>query len=181
MRQSVFLSLLITAFKCVSAFDVTKNSNVGFLHVLYDYFAQIIVFLFRQLAVYWGQNSYGVTHPSSSQQQQTLSYYCQDDSIDVFPLAFLDTYFAEGGLPHYDLSNVGFLRLRLLFIILKYLTKQICGSSSDPTFPGSELAECQFLATDIQVRPNHQLTSLQFNFFLGSRLVNPKERSLLLV
>lgn len=110
MRQSLFFSLFIASFGYVFSFDLTKNSN---------------------LAVYWGQNSYGVTHPSSTQQQQNLSYYCQDDSIDVLPLAFLDTFFAEGGLPHYDLSN-------------------ICSSDSDPTFSGTELAECQFMAADIE-------------------------------
>ncbi|GJJ14436.1 hypothetical protein Clacol_008700 [Clathrus columnatus] len=109
MPQSLLFSFVIAALRGVLAFDATKNSN---------------------LAVYWGQNSYGVTHPSG-QQQQNLTFYCQDDSIDVLPLAFLDTFFAEGGLPHYDLSN-------------------ICSSNSDPTFPNSELAECQFLTADIE-------------------------------
>ncbi|KAI1797099.1 glycoside hydrolase, partial [Ganoderma leucocontextum] len=79
---------------------------------------------------YWGQNSYGATHSDTANFQQTLSFYCQDDSIDAFPLAFLNVFFDAGGLPSLDLSN-------------------ICSTSGDPLFSGTDLPDCSFLASDI--------------------------------
>jgi chitinase len=35
-----------------------------------------------------------------------LSFYCQDNMIDVIPLAFLYVFFGDGGMPEIDLSNV---------------------------------------------------------------------------
>ncbi|THH31700.1 hypothetical protein EUX98_g2472 [Antrodiella citrinella] len=109
-----FLSLvgLFLAYSAtqVVAFDNTRNDN---------------------LAVYWGQDSYGATHNDPANNQMTLSAYCQDDSIDAFPIAFLNVFFGAGGLPSIDLANT-------------------CSSSSDPVFDGTQLANCQFLATDIQ-------------------------------
>ena len=52
------------------------------------------------------QNSYGATHSDTANFQKTLSFYCADDSIDTFPVAFMDNFFDIGGLPHIDLSNV---------------------------------------------------------------------------
>jgi chitinase len=92
------------------AFDNTCNSN---------------------LAVYWGQNSYGATHTDTANFQKTLSYYCQDDSIDVIPIAFLDVYFGTGGMPDINLSN-------------------ICNPTDSGVFPGTGLAKCQFLEADIK-------------------------------
>ncbi|KAJ8702977.1 Chitinase 2 [Pleurotus ostreatus] len=43
------------------------------------------------LAVYWGQDSGG--------NQQRLSFYCDDDTIDAFPLAFLYVFFGKGVNP----------------------------------------------------------------------------------
>lgn len=40
------------------------------------------------IAIYWGQNSYGATTGSSNTQQR-LSYYCSSTDIDIIPLAFL--------------------------------------------------------------------------------------------
>ncbi|KAJ7627354.1 glycoside hydrolase superfamily [Roridomyces roridus] len=83
------------------------------------------------LAVYWGQNSYGVTHRTDlANWQQTISTYCQDTTIDAIPIAFVDVYFSTGGLPQLDLSN-------------------ICGTGSG-VFPGTNLANCQFLAAGIE-------------------------------
>ncbi|KAI0045076.1 carbohydrate-binding module family 5 protein [Auriscalpium vulgare] len=92
----------------VAAFDMSRNDN---------------------LAVYWGQNSYGATHSDTANWQQTLSFYCQDNSIDTFPLAFLDVAFDTGGLPSFDLSN-------------------ICSVNSG-VFSGTDLPNCSFLASDI--------------------------------
>ncbi|TCD70241.1 Chitinase 1 [Steccherinum ochraceum] len=102
--------LLAYAALRVSAFDNSRNDN---------------------LAVYWGQNSYGATHSDTANFQKTLSFYCQDNSIDAFPVAFLNVFFGAGGLPSIDLAN-------------------ICNVNDDSVFPGSQLPNCQFLASDIQ-------------------------------
>ncbi|KAJ7622131.1 glycoside hydrolase family 18 protein [Roridomyces roridus] len=87
------------------------------------------------LAVYWGQNSYGVTNPNDpANWQQTISAYCQDTSIDAIQIAFVDVFFSTGGLPELDLSN-------------------ICGTGSG-VFPGTNLANCQFLAAGIEACQN---------------------------
>ncbi|KAG8886331.1 hypothetical protein FRB97_004866 [Tulasnella sp. 331] len=84
------------------------------------------------LVQYWGQNSYGAANPSdTANYQKTLSFYCSDSTTDVFPVAFLNVFFGTGGEPEIDLAN-------------------ICSSSSDPVFAGTELANCQFLAADIE-------------------------------
>ncbi|KAJ3854421.1 glycoside hydrolase [Lentinula lateritia] len=84
------------------------------------------------LVAYWGQNSYGATHTSDTANWQTnLAHYCQDDTVDVFPLAFLDVFFGIGNLPEINFANT-------------------CNDVEDAVFPGSDLANCQFMATDIQ-------------------------------
>ncbi|KAJ4495124.1 glycoside hydrolase superfamily [Lentinula edodes] len=84
------------------------------------------------LVAYWGQNSYGATHTSDTANWQTnLAHYCQDDIVDVFPLAFLDVFFGIGSLPEINFANT-------------------CNDVDDAVFPGSDLANCQFMATDIQ-------------------------------
>ncbi|KAJ8089052.1 Chitinase 2 [Marasmius tenuissimus] len=56
---------------------------------------------------YYGQNSYGQSHPSDMNNYQTrLSNYCQDDTINAFPLAFLNVYFDGDGLPVINLANI---------------------------------------------------------------------------
>lgn len=55
---------------------------------------------------YWGQNSYGAANPNNQAGwQQRLSAYCQDSSIDVIPIAFLDVFSSTGGLPVINLAN----------------------------------------------------------------------------
>ncbi|KAI9000482.1 glycoside hydrolase [Trametes punicea] len=104
------LSVLSLRALHVAAFDNSRSDN---------------------LAVYWGQNSYGATHSDTANFQKTLSYYCQDDSIDAFPIAFLNVFFGAGGVPSIDLSN-------------------ICSSANDPVFPGTNMPDCSFLASDIE-------------------------------
>ncbi|TFY64120.1 hypothetical protein EVJ58_g2828 [Rhodofomes roseus] len=87
------------------------------------------------LAVYWGQDSYGAAGGSSSGYQQPISYYCQDDSIDVIPMAFMNVFFGEGGEPSLDLANT-------------------CSTANDPVFNGTQLPECTFLASDIETCQN---------------------------
>ena len=62
----------------------------------------------RPHSSYWGQNSYGATHPDDvANFQQRLSFYCGSDSvIDAFPVAFLNVFFGTGGLPSINLANV---------------------------------------------------------------------------
>ncbi|TFK63509.1 glycoside hydrolase [Pluteus cervinus] len=83
------------------------------------------------IAVYYGQNSYGVANSNPSVWQKNLGSYCQDDVINVFPLAFLNVFFSTGGLPEINMANT-------------------CSGSANGVFPGTSLANCQFLAADIK-------------------------------
>lgn len=55
----------------------------------------------KNIAVYWGQNSYG--QGSGPNVQQNLTYYCKNTLVDVIPLAFMNgitppiTNFANAG------------------------------------------------------------------------------------
>ncbi|KAF9042919.1 glycoside hydrolase superfamily [Panaeolus papilionaceus] len=82
------------------------------------------------VVAYWGQNSYGATHSDQSAWQQALSAYCQDDNINAIPLAFLHVFFSTGGLPEINFSST-------------------CSSNSG-VFGGTNLANCQFMASDIK-------------------------------
>ncbi|KAI3604594.1 glycoside hydrolase family 18 protein [Moniliophthora roreri] len=83
------------------------------------------------LVVYYGQNSYGATHSDTGNFQQRLSFYCQDDVINVFPLAFLHVFFGPGGLPEINLANT-------------------CNNVDNSVFPGTGLPNCQFMEQDIK-------------------------------
>ncbi|KAJ7357018.1 class III chitinase [Mycena albidolilacea] len=86
---------------------------------------------FDNTAVYWGQNSIGAiagTNPAN--YQKTLSFYCNDNAIDVFPVAFVNVFFGTGGLPSINLANT-------------------CNPTDNATFPGTALPNCSKLATDI--------------------------------
>ncbi|KAG6865651.1 hypothetical protein C0991_000570 [Blastosporella zonata] len=54
----------------------------------------------------------------------------QDDTISTIPLAFLSSFFSTGGLPEFDMSST-------------------CSSSGNP-FPGTSLANCQSMASQIK-------------------------------
>lgn len=87
---------------------------------------------YDNVAVYWGQNSYGAANGNDpANWQKTLSYYCQDDSIDVIPVSFITSFFATGGLPELNLAST-------------------CNKGDNATFPGTSLANCQRLSTDIK-------------------------------
>jgi chitinase len=107
---------------------------------------------------YWGQNSFGAVDSNQAGWQKPISYYCQDDSIDVFPIAFVNQFFgtvspvsnwppnaasvsyiptlsltftpSQGGLPALNLANS-------------------CNPTDNGTFPGTGLANCQALASEI--------------------------------
>ncbi|KAI0084132.1 glycoside hydrolase family 18 protein [Irpex rosettiformis] len=93
-----------------AAFDESRNDNV---------------------VAYWGQNSYGATNSNQANWQKSIDFYCQDNSIDVFPVAFLNVFFGAGGLPSIDLANT-------------------CNVNDDPVFAGSQLPQCSFLASAIE-------------------------------
>ncbi|KAI5989798.1 glycoside hydrolase family 18 protein [Pisolithus orientalis] len=79
--------------------------------------------------LYWGQDSYGANNPSDTTNwQQPISYYCNDDAIDTFPVAFLDQFFTTGGLPSINLAN----------------------SCTNPPFSGTSMPNCTFLGPDIE-------------------------------
>ncbi|KAG1863174.1 glycoside hydrolase family 18 protein [Suillus subalutaceus] len=60
----------------------------------------------QNLAVYWGQNSYGAVNPDDpANWQQPISYYCNDTVINTLPIAFLDEFYSTGNLPSINLAN----------------------------------------------------------------------------
>ncbi|PSR80667.1 glycoside hydrolase family 18 protein [Coniella lustricola] len=72
------------------------------------------------IAVYWGQNSYG-----QATSQERLSYYCSNTEIDIIPIAFLlaiDT-------PTINVANAG---------------------NNCTTFAGTELLDCPQIEADIE-------------------------------
>ncbi|KIY51341.1 glycoside hydrolase family 18 protein, partial [Fistulina hepatica ATCC 64428] len=80
---------------------------------------------------YWGQNSFGATNATDTALwQQPISYYCNDDAVDVFPIAFVTEFFGTGDLPVINLANT-------------------CNTSDNTTFSGTELLDCSGLADDI--------------------------------
>ncbi|OSC97704.1 glycoside hydrolase family 18 protein [Trametes coccinea BRFM310] len=86
----------------VAAFDLSRKDN---------------------LAVYWGQDSAG--------NQQRLSYYCKDSTVDTFPIAFLYIFRGTGGEPVIDFANT-------------------CNQWDQGTFSGTDLANCTIMAADIK-------------------------------
>jgi len=113
LRSRSFLHILLCTitFQLVLAFDNTRYDN---------------------LAVYWGQNSYGATHSNVADWQQRLAFYCGSDSvINAFPVAFLNVFFGTGGVPSINLANT-------------------CNPTDNATFPGTDLPNCSALASDIE-------------------------------
>ncbi|KAH9853066.1 class III chitinase [Lenzites betulinus] len=86
---------------------------------------------YDNVAIYWGQDSYGATHSDVANFQKPLAFYCQDDSIDVIPIAFINKFFGTGNAPVLDLANT-------------------CNSTTSPSFPGTALLECSSVGSDIQ-------------------------------
>ncbi|KAK9760247.1 Chitinase 2, partial [Basidiobolus ranarum] len=78
-----------------------------------------------------GQNSYGGGGGNSTGWQRDLAYYCQDDTLDVIPLAFLNTFFGQGGLPALNLANT-------------------CNLKDNATFPSTGLLNCPIVSNDIK-------------------------------
>ncbi|KAJ1984452.1 Chitinase 2 [Dimargaris verticillata] len=81
----VVLALAVLT-RCAQGFDLSCKSN---------------------LALYWGQNSYGASHPSDpSNWEKPLGEYCDDDTVDVFVLSFLHIFNAgDDRLPGTNFAN----------------------------------------------------------------------------
>lgn len=113
-RVIPFFFAFIVAASGVNAYDNSRNDNVsvGQRHTSYKIQLTLartacsvrihrhsrVPTLTRISSRYWGQDSAG--------NQQTLQYYCADDTINAFPLAFLYIFFGEGGAPVIDFANV---------------------------------------------------------------------------
>lgn len=66
----------------------------------------------------WGQNSYGAANGGDkSNWQKPLHEYCNDDTIDMFPIAFLTTFFGAGGKPEINLANVRWFSLSSMYLV----------------------------------------------------------------
>ncbi|OCL09633.1 glycoside hydrolase family 18 protein [Glonium stellatum] len=85
----------------------------------------------NNIAVYWGQNSYG--QGSGDLAQQRLSYYCANTEIDVITLAFLTVVNGVGGQPEINFANQG---------------------NDCSTFNGTALLDCPNIAEDIATCQN---------------------------
>ena len=71
---------------------------------------------------YWSQNAYGGSGGAQSGWQQPIDYYCADNSIDAFPVAFVNVFFGPGGLPELNLANVRFV----LFVVKAKRVNLLC-------------------------------------------------------
>ncbi|KAJ5381478.1 Class III chitinase [Penicillium cataractarum] len=79
----------------------------------------------KNIAIYWGQNS---LQGNGGQVQQPLAHYCENDDIDVIPLAFDMMINGPGGVPQVDFS----------------VTSNDCD-----VFPGTQLKNCPKIGDDI--------------------------------
>ncbi|CDO71800.1 Glycoside Hydrolase Family 18 protein [Trametes cinnabarina] len=110
-RLAAALSALCIAAIPAVAFDNSRSDN---------------------LAVYWGQNSYGATHLSDvANWQKPIDYYCQDDTINAIPIAFLNVFQSTGGFPSINLAST-------------------CNTDDNGVFAGTSLPNCTFLASAIE-------------------------------
>ncbi|KAJ6110380.1 Class III chitinase [Penicillium sp. IBT 16267x] len=78
------------------------------------------------IVVYWGQNS---LQGNGGEVQQSLAHYCENDNIDVIPMAFDMMVNGPGGVPQVDFS----------------VTSKDCD-----VFPGTQLKNCPKIGQDIQ-------------------------------
>ncbi|KAJ6185419.1 Glycoside hydrolase superfamily [Penicillium mononematosum] len=78
------------------------------------------------IVVYWGQNSF---NGKGDKEQQPLAHYCDNDDIDVIPMAFNMMVNGPGGAPAIDFS----------------VTSKDC-----EVFEGTNLKNCPSIAKDIK-------------------------------
>ncbi|KAK9695814.1 Chitinase 2 [Basidiobolus ranarum] len=83
----------------------------------------------NNFVAYWGQNSYGVSTPDESKWEKSIRSYCEDDTVDVLNVAFLDIFNSgTNKLPEINLSFH-------------------CDST---VFPGTSLLSCPDIGDDIK-------------------------------
>ncbi|KAG1463225.1 hypothetical protein G6F55_002515 [Rhizopus delemar] len=138
-------ALTLVILKSVNFMNLQKNGRI-FLETLFANIflqlhaggAQAVANIFGRNACnhnvvgYWGQNSFGAANGQDrSGWQKSISFYCDDDSVDVFPISFLTTFFGPDGTPQINLANT-------------------CNNVDNATFPGTTLANCQTMAPDIK-------------------------------
>ncbi|KIY63530.1 glycoside hydrolase family 18 protein [Cylindrobasidium torrendii FP15055 ss-10] len=112
---------MVTSFSLATAAVVIAASSVA----AYDADAT------DNVVVYWGQNSYGAANSDTAGWQKNLSTYCDDDTVNVLPLAFLNVFFSTGDLPEINLANS-------------------CNNVDNPVINGTALPDCSFMAEDIK-------------------------------
>ncbi|KAF2225408.1 glycoside hydrolase superfamily [Elsinoe ampelina] len=84
------------------------------------------------VAVYWGQNSYG--QGTGNLSQQSLATYCRNSNVDIIPMAFLTQMTSgPGGEPVLNFAN----------------QQNGCG-----VFPGTQLIKCPNITKDIKTCQN---------------------------
>ncbi|KAI9061208.1 carbohydrate-binding module family 5 protein [Trametes sanguinea] len=116
-RLAAALSALCLAALPAVAFDNSRSDNVSRTYTS---------------SSYWGQNSYGATHLSDTANwQKSIDYYCQDDTINAIPIAFLNVFQSTGGFPSINLAST-------------------CNTDDNGVFPGTSLPNCTFLASAIE-------------------------------
>ncbi|KAF7623121.1 hypothetical protein AFCA_010061 [Aspergillus flavus] len=81
----------------------------------------------NNIAVYWGQNSFGQS--TGPYVQQRLSHYCRTTDIDVYQISFLTRINGAGGVPEVNFANAG---------------------DNCTAFPGTQLLDCPQIAEDIK-------------------------------
>ncbi|KAF8707979.1 Glycoside hydrolase family 18 protein, partial [Rhizoctonia solani] len=130
-----------------SVFNLVGHTVICVSRASYNMFSKLVALVFALVAskhargaynnacnnnvvAYWGQNSFGAVDSNQAGWQKPISYYCQDDSVDVLPIAFVNQFFGTGGLPALNLANT-------------------CNPTDQGVFPGTGLANCQFLASEI--------------------------------
>ncbi|KAE8377161.1 glycoside hydrolase superfamily [Aspergillus bertholletiae] len=82
----------------------------------------------NNIAVYWGQNSFGQS--TGPYVQQRLAYYCQNTEADVYQVSFLTRFNGVGGVPEVNFANAG---------------------DNCTAFPGTQLLDCPQIAEDIKI------------------------------
>jgi chitinase len=90
---------------------------------------------------YWGQDGSG--------NQQDISAYCKDDTVNHIIIAFMSVFFGPGGDPEINLANV---RIHLIPDASRTILTEakICSPSGTNVFNGTDLADCSFMAPQIE-------------------------------
>ncbi|KAI0008228.1 glycoside hydrolase family 18 protein [Xylariaceae sp. FL0662B] len=99
----------------------------------------------NNLAIYWGQNSAGVTNSGAS--QKPLAEYCSDTTLNVIPIAFL----ANIDPPKVDLSNIGDINIGNDITACQKAGKTVLLSIGGATLSGgiSDASRAQAVADEV--------------------------------